>query len=571
MPYDLVIKNGVLIDGSGLPRYHADVAVRHGRIAAIGKIRERAREVIDADGLVVTPGFIDGHTHMDAQIFWDPLGTCSCWHGVTTVVMGNCGFTLAPCPESQKHLVVRNLERAEDIAAEAMAAGIEWKWTTFPEFLDCLDALPKGINYAGYLGHCALRTYVMGERAFEQAASEDDLHAMERELRDAIRAGAIGFTTSRSPIHETPDGRPVASRLATWGEVRRLVGVMGEMNAGIFELAGEAVGRELGDLAGFRDYHVRLRDLAVETGRPITWGMFSRLEAPAVWRRYMELLDETAAAGGRMFAQVHSRGLNVVLSFKTQLPFDHLPAWKPFRALALAEQRQRLRDPETRRRLIAGAHERPERRALGTEARPFPYEWIFLYDTVAGPHRTVAEIARERGVDPAEAMIDLALERDLERFFVHPVANEDQDAVLEMMRHPRAVVTFSDSGAHVSQIIDSSLQTHLLSHWVRAKQAFTLEQAVRMLTLVPATHWGFADRGLVREGFAADLIVFDPDTISPELPEVVNDLPAGARRLVQRARGIAATIVNGEVLLRDGKHTGALPGQLLRGPLARRA
>ena len=570
MPYDLVIKNGVLIDGSGLPRYHADVAVRHGRIAAIGKIRERAREVIDADGLVVTPGFIDGHTHMDAQIFWDPLGTCSCWHGVTSVVMGNCGFTLAPCAASDKHLVVRNLQRAEDISLEAMEAGIEWRWTTFPEWLDCLDALPKGINYASYLGHCALRTHVMGERAFEQAATEDDLRAMERELRDAIRAGAMGFTTSRSPIHETPDGRPVASRLATWGEVRRLVGVMGEMNAGIFELAGEAVGRELGDLAGFRDYHVRLRDLAVETGRPITWGMFSRLEAPAVWRRYMELLDETAAAGGRMFAQVHSRGLNVVLSFKSQLPFDHLPAWKPFRALPLAEQRERLRDPETRRRLIAGAHETPDRRALGTEARPFPYEWIFLYDDVAGPHRTVAEIARERGVDPAEAMIDLALERDLERFFIHPVANEDQDTVLEMMRHPRAVVTFSDSGAHVSQIIDSSLQTHLLSHWVRAKQAFTLEQAVRMLTLVPATHWGFADRGLVREGFAADLIVFDPDTISPELPEVVNDLPAGARRLVQRARGIAATIVNGEVLLRDGKHTGALPGQLLRGPLARR-
>ena len=570
MPYDLVIKNGVLIDGSGLPRHHADVAVRHGRIAAVGRIRERAREVMDADGLVVAPGFIDGHTHMDAQIFWDPLGTCSCWHGVTTVVMGNCGFTLAPCPESQKHLVVRNLERAEDIAAEAMAAGIEWKWTTFPEFLDCLDALPKGINYAGYLGHCALRTYVMGERAFEQAASEDDLHAMERELRDAIRAGAIGFTTSRSPIHETPDGRPVASRLATWDEVRRLVGVMGDLNAGLFELAGEAVGRELSDPVAFRDYHVRLRDLAVETGRPVTWGNFSRLEAPDVWRRYLDLLDETAAAGGRMFAQVHSRGLNVVLSFKSQLPFDHLPAWKPFRALPLAEQRERLRDPETRRRLIAGAHETPDRRALGTEARPFPYEWIFLYDDVAGPHRTVAEIARERGVDPAEAMIDLALEKDLDRFFVHPVANEDQDTVLEMMRHPRAVVTFSDSGAHVSQIVDSSLQTHLLSHWVRAKQAFTLEQAVRMLTLVPATYWGFADRGLVREGFVADLIVFDPDTISPEMPEVVNDLPAGARRLVQRARGIAATIVNGEVLLRDGKHTGALPGQLLRGPLARR-
>ena len=569
MPYDLVIHNGSLIDGTGLPRVRADVAVQGGRIAAIGRIRDGAREVIDAEGLVVTPGFVDGHTHMDAQVFWDPLGTCSCWHGVTSVVMGNCGFSLAPCSEKDKHLVVRNLERAEDISGDAMAAGIEWTWTTFPEFLDAIERLPKGINYSGYLGHSALRTYVMGERAFDQAATEDDLRAMECELGDAIRAGAMGFTTSRSPIHETPDGRPVASRLAAWEEIRRLVGVMGDLNAGIFELAGEAAGRSLDDPAAFRAYHARLRDLAVETGVPVTFGNFSRLEAPDVWRHYLALLDETAAAGGRMFAQVHSRGLNVLLSFKTQLPFDNLPAWKPFRALPLAEQLRQLRDPAVRRRLVAGAHDTPDRKTLGTEARPFPYEWIFLYDRVQGPHRTIAEIAMERGVDPAEAMIDLALERDLDRFFIHPVANERQDTVLEMMRHPRAVVTFSDSGAHVSQIIDSSLQTHLLSHWVRERQAFTLEQAVRMLTLVPATYWGFADRGLVRAGFAADLLVFDPDTIAPEMPDVVHDLPAGARRLVQRATGIAATIVNGEVLLRDGKHTGALPGRLLRGPLAR--
>ena len=204
-----------MIDGSGLPRFRADVGVREGRIVSIGRIRERAREVIDADGHVVAPGFIDGHTHMDAQIFWDPLGTSSCWHGITTVVMGNCGFTLAPCAEKDKALVVRNLQRAEDIPPQAMEAGIAWRWTTFPEFLDALEALPKGINYAGYIGHSALRTYVMGERAFEAKATDDDLRAMERELRDAIRAGAIGFTTTRSPIHETPDGRPVASRLAT--------------------------------------------------------------------------------------------------------------------------------------------------------------------------------------------------------------------------------------------------------------------------------------------------------------------------------------------------------------------
>jgi len=562
MPYDLVIKNGTVIDGSGLPRYRADVAVRHGRVAAIGRIRETAREVIDADGQVVTPGFIDGHTHMDAQVFWDPLGTCSCWHGVTTVVMGNCGFTLAPCGKSERHLVVRNLERAEDIAAEAMDAGIDWTWTTFPEFLDRVDALPKGINYAGYVGHSALRTYAMGERAFEKEASEDDLRAMERELRDAIRAGAIGFTTSRSPSHETPDRRPVASRLASWDEVRRLVGVMGDMNAGVFELAGERAG---GDPDRLRDYHVRLRDLAVETGRPITWGLFSRREEPDLWRTYLALLEETAARGGRMFAQVHSRALAVVLSFKTTLPFDRLPVWRELRALPLEQQTQRLRDPELRRRLVEAARERDERRPIGAEARPASYEWIFVMDTAEGPHRSVATVARERGIDPVEAIIDLALEKDLDRFFLQPIANENQDHALELMKHPRTVVTFSDSGAHVSQIMDASLQTHLLSHWVRAKQAISLEQAVRMLSFEPATHWGFLDRGLIREGMAADLLVFDPETISPEMPEVVRDLPAGARRLTQRARGIAATVVNGEVVLRDGKPTGALPGRLLRG------
>jgi len=568
MAYDLLIKNGWVVDGSGRPRYRADVGVRGGRIAAIGRIRESAREVLDAEGQVVSPGFVDGHTHMDAQVFWDPLGTCSCWHGITTVVMGNCGFTLAPCAKEDRHLVIRNLQRAEDISLEAMEAGIEWKWKTFAEFLDTVDGLPKGINYSGYLGHSALRTYVMGERAFEQAASEDDLRAMEAELRSGLQAGAIGFTTSRSPSHETPDRRPVASRLAKWDEVRRLVGVMGDMNAGIFELAGEGVDRDAGN-PGIADYHRRLRELAVETGRPVTFGLFGRRDAPDAWRAYVKLLEDTAAQGGRMTAQVHSRALSAVLSFKTQLPFDRLPVWRELRALPLEEQKQRLRDPELRKKLVAAAKEREDRKAIGTEARPAVYEWIHVMESVHGTHRSVAEIAQQRGVDPVEAMIDLGLETDMDVFFLQPIANENQDVALELIKNPRTVVTFSDSGAHVSQLMDASLQTHLLAHWVRAKQALTLEEAVRMLTFDTATMWGFSDRGLVREGMAADLVVFDPDTIAAEMPEVVNDLPAGARRLIQRCRGIAATVVNGEILLRDGKHTGALPGKLLRGPLAR--
>ena len=564
MAYDLLIKNGWVVDGSGLPRFRADVGVNDGRISAIGRLRESAKEVIDAEGRVVAPGFVDGHTHMDAQIFWDPLGTSSCWHGITSVVMGNCGFTLAPCAKADRHLVIRNLQRAEDIAAEAMEAGIEWRWTTFPEFLDVLDSLPKGINYSGYMGHSALRTYVMGERAFDGPATEADLAAMERELRNALMAGAIGFTTSRSPSHETPDSKPVASRMASWDEVRRLVGVMGELNAGIFE----GVDRKL-DHPDLPDYHRRLKALAVETGRPITFGLFTRKDAPGMWRHYVRLIEETRAAGGRMFAQVHSRALSVVLSFKTQMPFDRLPVWKELRALPLGEQQTRLRDPELRRRLVEAARERDTKKALGTEARQAAYDWIFVMDQVDPPHRSVAEIARERGVDPVEAMIDLALEKDMDRFFFHPIANEDQELALELIKHPQAVVTFSDSGAHVSQLMDSSLQTYLLSHWVRARQALTLEQAVRMLSFVPASYWGFTDRGLIREGMAADFVVFDPDTIAAELPEVVRDLPAGAKRLIQRTRGIAATVVNGEVLLREGKHTGAHPGRLLRGPLAR--
>jgi len=565
MKLDLIIRNGTVIDGSGMPRYRADVGVSHGKIVEIGRISSAASEVIDAEGMVVSPGFIDGHTHMDAQVSWDPLGTCSCWHGVTSVVMGNCGFTLAPCREADKALVLRNLERAEDISPAAMEAGIDWTWETFPEFLDHLEALPKGINYAGYVGHSALRTYAMGERAFSEQANEADMDIMRRELRDAIRAGAIGFSSSRSPSHLTPDGQPVASRVADWSEVEQLVGEMGKMNAGLFEVAQERPE----DPALIDDWFLRLKNLAVDSGRPLTWGVFSRRATPDLWRKYFDLLEETAAAGGRMFAQVHSRALTVLLSFQTRLPFDKFPVWKEFRAQALDVQLRELRDPALQAKLVEAARNPdPGLQGVGAEARLPEYDWIFYLDTIAGPHKTITQLAKERGTDPVQTMIDIALENDFNAFFMQPIANEDQDAALEMMKQPRSVVTFSDSGAHVSQIMDSSLQTHLLSHWVRDKQAFTLEEAVRELTLNPAMNWGIRDRGLLIPGYAADLIVFDPDTIGPQMPEVVSDLPAGAKRLKQKADGIAATIVNGDIVLRNQQDTGARPGALLRGPLA---
>jgi N-acyl-D-aspartate/D-glutamate deacylase len=562
--YDVVIRNGTVVDGTGLPPYRADVGLSGGRISTIGRIGERGSQDIDAEGHIVAPGFVEIHTHMDAQVFWDPLGTCSSWHGVTSAVMGNCGFTLAPCREADKDLVMRNLERAEDISREAMLAGIEWQWETYPEYLDAVALVPKGINYGGYVGHSAIRTYVMGERAFEEQATEDDLQAMRRQVEASIRAGALGFTTSRSANHMTSDDRPVASRAAGWDEVRALVGVMGELGAGIFETANEV----WPDDDQRRDYWGRLRDLAADSGRPMTFVIGYSPSDPQLWQQYLRLLDDSAMVGGRMIGQVHSREFLSIVGFKVKLPFDGLPSWREVRRLPLDGQRAALVDPSTRARLVDEALHGPYRTAIGAEARAPSYEVLRVLDSPDGPWRTVAEAAAERGTTPVDAIIDLSLATDFDLLFSQPFANQDPDIVLAMIRHPRTVIGVSDSGAHVSQIIDSSIPTYLLGHWVRETQALRWEEAVRMLTFDTASAWGLRDRGLLQEGLAGDVVVFDPERIGPGLPHAASDLPAGAKRLTQKATGILATVVNGQVFMRDGESTGALAGQLLRGPLA---
>ena len=556
MEFDLVIRNGLIVDGSGAPGYHGDVAVNGDRIVATGEVDGAGHEEIDADGLAIAPGFVDGHTHMDAQVFWDQLGSSSCYQGITSVVMGNCGYTIAPIRGADRELVTSHIERAEDIPAAAMNKGIPFNWSTFAEYLDAVDALPKGINYGGSIGHSALRIWAMGERAFEEAASEEDLAAMKRELGAALRAGAMGFTTTRNPAHTTSQDRPVASRLAAWEEVADLVGFMGRQGTGVFQTSGQPGDPGLTNV----DHTRRLQELALTTGVPVVLPVAHLDET-------LRIIDDTVARGGRMWGLTHSRGVGIMQSFETRVSFDKLPEWQDVRSKPLEQQRVLLKDPEVRARLIAAARD-GQYRPGGAAAEPFKpdYDKIHVMYSPYLPNPTVAQEARKRGVDPAEAMIDIALEHDFRVFFPQVFGFEalSADEIVPLFRNPNTAMTFSDSGAHLNQVADASIQTHLLAYWVRERQAFTLEEAIRMITFQPASMWRLTDRGMLASGYAADITIFDPGTVAPLVPDVVYDLPGGASRLEQRATGYAATVVNGQVFTRDGVATEARAGRLLR-------
>lgn len=572
MALDLLIRNGTIVDGSGAARFTADVGIAGGRIVEIGRIRAPAARTLDADGLIVSPGFIDGHTHMDAQVAWDPLGSCSCWHGVTSVVMSNCGFALAPCKPADRDWYARCLSAVEDIPTEAMAAGVDWSWETFPEYLATVERLPKAINYGMYIGHSALRMYVMGKRALSEAATEDDMVRMAAAVQEALRAGALGFSSSRASTHVTPDDTPVASRIAEWQEIDRIVGAMAELDAGIFQ-----VGPDIGSGMAHRAFLARLRQVALATKRPIMFGVLATKQGddPNPWHYQTKYIDDTVAAGGRMFGQGTTKSINAIFSLKSYLPFDVLPAWQTIRALPLAEQKRRLADPAVRRELVAAEAKMKPRDstfqgggAATTDPRKPDYTNLFAMKGVDWDDPTVDQLAKARGQHPVEVMIDLSLADD-NQVYVQPLVNETPDDVLGILKHSRTLATFSDSGAHVCQEMGSSLQTHFLNYWVRKRGAFTLEEAIKKLTHDNAAAWNMEGRGLVREGCHADLLLFEEDRIRPCLPTVEKDLPGGARRLVQKAEGIKAMIVNGDVAFQDGEATGTYSGHVLKGELAR--
>jgi N-acyl-D-aspartate/D-glutamate deacylase len=571
MTLDLLIRGGTIVDGSGQPRFAADIGIRDGRIVEIGKVTSAAERVVDANGLIAAPGFIDGHTHMDAQVAWDPLGSCSCWHGVTSVVMGNCGFALAPCRPEEREWYARCLSAVEDIPTDAMAAGIDWTWETFPEYLATVERLPKAINYGMYIGHSALRMYVMGKRALSEAATEDDMGRMAASVQEALKAGALGFSSSRASTHLTPDETPVASRLAQWEEIDHIIAAMAELDAGIFQ-----IGPDIASGTRHRAFLERLREVALRFKRPIMFGVLATRQGddPTGWAYQTKFIDDTVAAGGSMFGQGTTRSINAIFSLKSYLPFDVLPAWRAIRSLPLDEQKRRLADPAVRRDLVAAeARMKPRDKvfqgggAATTDPRKPDYANLFAMTGVDWDDPTVADLARARGQHPVEVMIDLSL-ANADQVYVQPLVNESPDDVLGILKHPRTLATFSDSGAHVCQEMGSSLQTHFLSYWVRKRGAFTLEQAVKKLTHDNAVAWELEGRGLVREGYHADLVLFDENAIRPCLPTVEKDLPGGARRLVQKAEGIKATIVNGAMAFEDGKATGEYGGTVLKGRLA---
>ncbi len=560
MDFDLKITGGTIIDGTGRPGYAGDVALKDGKIAALGKVTGRAAETIDAKGRVVAPGFVDIHTHYDAQLLWDRMMTISPWHGVTTVVMGNCGFTVAPTRPEHRGLIMRTLEKVEGMSLEALEGGLgyDWPFETFEQYLDAIEQRGTAINCAAQIGHTALRMYVMGEEATERAATEDEIAKMRAIVKNAIKAGAVGFATSKAVTHVGYGGKPVASRKATLDEIKTLIGALREAGSGVVQTA---VGRELflGEMA----------EIAKETGVPITWtallaGMTGSNDGH---RRMLAQSEELARQGLPIIPQVACRPLNFELTFKEPFIFEGMSSvFAPVSAARDIESKIRIyRDPEFRARFKAKA-------GSGADVKYHDrWERAWISHCPSDPsleERNVAEVARERNADPIDFVLDLSIENRLEARFRFAIFNYEEQEVLDLLKSPSTVIGLSDAGAHASQLCDACYSTYLLGHWVRERNALTLEKAIWMLTARPASVFNISDRGRLETGLAGDVVVFDPDKISAGRLRRVHDLPKGADRLVSEAAGIDAVIVNGSLLRREGRDMmaadGPLPGRLLR-------
>jgi N-acyl-D-aspartate/D-glutamate deacylase len=560
MAHDLVIRNGQVVDGTGAEPVAADLAIDGDRITAVGPVDGSGRREIDAGGRLVTPGFVDIHTHLDAQLAWDPIGSSSCWHGVTSVVLGNCGVTFAPCRPGDRRFLAEMMESVEDIPADSIMDGLAWDWESYGEYLDAVDRMPKGINAGGMVGHCAVRIHAMGERALDEApASDVDIAAMCDLVAEAIDAGALGFSTSRTALHRVPDGRVVPGTHADERELMEIGRVLGERRRGVFEAAAALGERGADGERRTRREVAILGEISRRTGRPATFGLSSTKRVPGIPTDALETVEEQEALGAVLRPQTTARGIGLLFGPACRTPFDGAPAWKELRDLSVDETLAVMRDPERRAALVNAADGLP---TIPMDELSVLPEGDARYDL--GPDDTLGAHAKRRGVSPAEAFIQICDERDGRMLVNWPFLNDDLGEVERMLQHPSTVMGLADAGAHVGMIMDSSQPTFYLTYWIRDRGLASIGEAIRRLTSETADLFGIRDRGVLRPGAFADVNVLDLDAMRLPQPEYVHDFPRGAGRYVQRATGYAATIVNGAVFMEDGDHTGELAGRLLR-------
>jgi len=554
MAYDLIIRNGTVIDGTGAAGRRADVAIARGKVAEIGKVSEGARRTVDASDLIVAPGFVDPHTHYDAQICWDPMVSCTSWHGVTTVVMGNCGVGIAPCREQVREIAAWDLVNVEAIPFDALSRGITWEWESFPEYLDAAARRGSGINLAFLAPLTPFRHFVMGEESMQREASQEETRKIATLLGEAVEAGAFGFSTTTLPQHIGYQGRPLACRLASREELKAYANALKKVGRGSIEMAltrrGGVVSEEEYDLLKF---------MLEESGRPVTWlAMASRPDRPEATEQTMKRLEPLIARGG--VPQVLCKPFVVQMDLRNPFSFADMQMWGPVFNQTVEKQKEFYRDASFR----AAFREELKRPHL------FQGRWnrvevleVANHALKAYERKTVAEAAEMRGKDPLDTFFELALEDDLN--IQYTMQQYHEEGIRRLITDPRTMIGLSDGGAHVNMLCDAGYCTYLLGTWVRERQAMPLEQAVKRITSEPADLFGIKDRGRLQLGRPADVTIFDERTVgSAKRARMQEDLPGGGRRLVMPAEGIEYTVVNGEVLYEHGKHSGAVPGQVLR-------
>jgi N-acyl-D-amino-acid deacylase len=556
MAYDLLIRNGTVIDGKGVPRFEGDVAVRDGRIAAIGKINETAATVIDASGKIVCPGFVDPHTHYDAQITWDQLLSSSSEHGVTTVMMGNCGVGIAPCRPAVRGLLIDDLVTVEGIDHDVLSEGIRWDFETFPQFIDAAAKRGSAVNQAFLVPLAPLRTYVLGAEANERAATSAETQSIAGLLHDAMQAGAWGFSTTASRQHIGHGGKPLSARLASREELGAYCDVLKQLGRGAIELALTKRYATLAD-----DEEELLKFLLDASGRPVTWlSLHNLAEKPNAIAEILERVAPLIKRGA--IPQILTRPLLYDMNLRRPFMFTEMITAKPLFDASFETQMAIYGDSEFRKafkdelklgRKWAGLAQNAIVVSVENPALK-PYEGM-----------SVGEIAKANNKEPDDVFFDIAVADQLQVKYVVPRANTDRAALADVLRDSRTMIGLSDAGAHLDMLCESGYTTYLLGHWVREQKALTLEQAIKRITSEPADFFGISDRGRLETGAAADIVVFDEDTIgSPLRPTPVKDLPAGGMRLYAKAAGISQVVVNGRILYENGRHTGVISGEVLR-------